>query len=254
MRRCGKAGASPAGGRAGGEGTRWRRPLSRPGGPGRAYRSHSGLPFSRPSQYPVGPCWTNSLKLLFGPYHAPAVGVGDVVTCLYRKDEVVIYDWTLAPIPWPLCYRIGTRACGRGLLFDEELVRAVRIEAAVAVSHWWGVCPETLVKWRRALAVGRENNPGSQRLIRAAAEKGGVQSHAPLTVEQIEQRRRRRVLKSAKEGHSEVYWGTDWTEEELALLGTMPDAEVAIRLGRTHLGVQLKRSKLNIAGYRRLAG
>jgi hypothetical protein len=34
----------------------------------------------------------------------------------------------------------------------------------------------------------------------------------------------------------------------------MPDAEVAIRLGRTYEGVQLKREKLGIACYRRLAG
>jgi hypothetical protein len=40
-----------------------------------------------------------------------------------------------------------------------------------------------------------------------------------------------------------------WTEEEVALLGTAPDAEVAAQLGRTAEGVVIKRRKLGITPF-----
>jgi hypothetical protein len=114
------------------------------------------------------------VKLLYGTYTAPPLKVGDRVMCLYRDAEVVIYDWSVAPIPWPLCYHFGTRAFGKGLLVDEELARAIRLEAAVAVGHWWGVSSATVIKWRRMLGAGRKNNPGTQRLIHAAVVKASA--------------------------------------------------------------------------------
>jgi hypothetical protein len=68
------------------------------------------------------------VRLLYGPYTPPALKVGDKVMCLYRDAEVVIYHWSIARIPWPLCYHAETRAFGKGLLVDEELARAVRLE------------------------------------------------------------------------------------------------------------------------------
>ena len=40
-----------------------------------------------------------------------------------------------------------------------------------------------------------------------------------------------------------------WTEEELALLGTIPDEEVAAQIGRTKMAVYLKRWELGRAKY-----
>jgi hypothetical protein len=40
------------------------------------------------------------------------------------------------------------------------------------------------------------------------------------------------------------YYGVWWTDEEIALLGTMPDAEVARRTGRTSNAVRQKRETL----------
>jgi hypothetical protein len=114
------------------------------------------------------------VKLLYGPYTPPALRVGDRAMCLYRDAEVVIYDWSIAGISWPLCYHAGTRGAGKGLLVDEELARAIRLESAVAVGHWWRVCGATVLKWRRVLGVGRRNNPGTQRLIRAAVTKASA--------------------------------------------------------------------------------
>jgi hypothetical protein len=114
------------------------------------------------------------VALLFGPYRPPALKVGDRSMCLYRNAPVVIYDWSVARIPWPLCYHAGTRASGKGLLVDEELARVVRLESAVAVGHWWGVSGATVRKWRKVVGAGRKNNPGSQRLIRAAVLKASA--------------------------------------------------------------------------------
>jgi hypothetical protein len=114
------------------------------------------------------------VKLLYGPYRAPALKVGAKALCLYRDAEVVVYDWSLALIPWPLCYHAGTRAFGKGLLVDDELARAVRVESAIAVRHWWGVSAATVRKWRKVVGAGRKNNPGSQRLIRAAVLKASA--------------------------------------------------------------------------------
>jgi hypothetical protein len=44
--------------------------------------------------------------------------------------------------------------------------------------------------------------------------------------------------------------GDRWTAEELALLGTMPDAEVAAQIGRKETAVRSKRSKLGIRSAR----
>jgi hypothetical protein len=51
-------------------------------------------------------------------------------------------------------------------------------------------------------------------------------------------------------------WGDDgWQQDELALLGTLPDAEVAARIGCSTNAVRVKRTKLRIptarAGRRR---
>ena len=50
--------------------------------------------------------------LLFGPYRAPALHVGDRTHWLYRNAEVVVTSWTDAPIPWPRCRALETH--GRG--------------------------------------------------------------------------------------------------------------------------------------------
>src|SRR5262245_46901471 len=115
---------------------------------------------------------TEKTALLFGPYLAPAVKVRDRALCFFRDAEVMIYGWSAGPIPWPLCYRAGTRAFGKGILVEEELARAIRHESAMAVAHWWGVSLLTAHHWRAALGVYRTDTEGSRRLIQRAAEGG----------------------------------------------------------------------------------
>jgi hypothetical protein len=72
-----------------------------------------------------------------GPYNPPALRRGDKASCLYRDGDVVITSWSDGRISWPRCRRLGTRG-GSGLLVDEELARAVRLESSLAIQYWWG--------------------------------------------------------------------------------------------------------------------
>ncbi len=83
-------------------------------------------------------------RLLHGPYHAPALSRGDKATCLLRDGDVVITGWTSARIPWRRCRPLESKG-GNGVLLDEQLARAVRTEAAAAVSYWWGSPPGMVI-------------------------------------------------------------------------------------------------------------
>jgi hypothetical protein len=112
------------------------------------------------------------LRLLHGPYQAPALRVGDRTTCLFKGAEVFVANWSGAPIPWPRCLRGG----GGGqpsLLVNHELARAIRTEAAAAVGYWWGVGSSLVCRWRKALDVRLMDNPGSRRLMLASLTTAG---------------------------------------------------------------------------------
>jgi len=188
------------------------------------------------------------VKLLFGPYTAPRLRRGDRATCLFRDGEVVITIWTHAPIPWPRCRALDSPGGGSGLLVDEELARAVSHEAAAAVMFWWRASATAVKNWRRALGVTRMENEGTARLILLAAESGAaVLRGQELTPEQVE--RRRRTAREKNLGRHLVggYHGPRWTAEQLALLGTMPDEEVAAQTGRSIAAVRLMRTRRKIA-------
>src|SRR5438105_3906799 len=106
---------------------------------------------------------TDRHRLLHCPYHPPALRRGDLATCLLRDGEVVITGWSAARIAWPRCGALGTHGGGSGLLVDEELARAVRLEPAIAIRYWWGVSEWAVWHWRQVLGVPRFNE-GSARL------------------------------------------------------------------------------------------
>ncbi len=189
-----------------------------------------------------------NVRLLFGPYKAPNLRRGDRAVCLLRGCTVVVTGWTGARIPWPRCQAVTSHgAGGQGLLIEAELARAVRHEAECAVGYWWGACPTAVRRWRKALGVTRTSNPGSARLIRAAAEQGGQAARAREWTEEERERCRRLNAELGLARNLVLgYHGPRWTPQDIALLGVLPDEEVARRTGRTVGAVQQKRHELGI--------
>lgn len=92
-------------------------------------------------------------QLLGGPYQAPRCRVGRPLSCAVRGD-VRVAGITDAPIQWPYA-RVGQGGGTPVPIVTADLVRAVQTEAAQAVAHHWGVSRWTVMRWRRALGVGR---------------------------------------------------------------------------------------------------
>jgi hypothetical protein len=97
-------------------------------------------------------------QLLYGPYRTPRFRLGSVRFCEVR-GEVTIVGITDARIQWP----VGKRNRAKSLVIFGALARAVRRESATAVCYWWGVTPQTVTKWRKALGVGPVTD-GTRRL------------------------------------------------------------------------------------------
>jgi hypothetical protein len=114
--------------------------------------------------------------------------------------------------------------------------------------YWWGITCSTVTLWRKALgAEGRTGTEGSRRLVQAAQERAVDQLRGkPLSPEQIEQRRRSARELGLAQHLEAAPRQRAWPGEYLALLGTMPDEEVAERTGHSANGVRVKRCKLGI--------
>src|SRR5262245_6841055 len=186
-------------------------------------------------------------RLLHGPTAAPPLKRGDKAHCHFRDAEVVVTGWSDGPIPWLRCRVPGSRGGGSGLLVDEELARVVRHESAVAIMHWWRCSMTAVCHWRKALGVGRTDNEGSRRLIRAAAWAGGaVVRYRGISDRECDVPRERALALNLARHLRTGYHGPWWTAEQLALLGTLPDAEVARQVGRSENAVRQRRCLLGI--------
>jgi hypothetical protein len=187
-------------------------------------------------------------RLLFGPYETPSLKKGARATCLYRDCLVVVTSWSAARTSWPLCRPVGAKHGRPTLLVEDELARAIQNESAAALRHHWGVGTKQVAAWRKCFGIGRAGTPGSKRLIDAASEAGAaVLRGAELPPEQCERRRRTALEKGFAERLEPGYQGPWWTAEELALLGTTPDEEVAQRVGRSVEAVRLMRTRRGVA-------
>jgi hypothetical protein len=188
------------------------------------------------------------VRLLSGPYKTPRLKKGDRATCLVRDCDVVVVGYSKGRIAWPRCRALHLRG-GSGILVEEELARAVRHESAAAVRYWWGVCGTTIVWWRKALGATRTSCEGSRRLIQANAELGGEAfKERGFTEEEIQGFRELERKHNSRRNFLAVPAGglPVWTEEEIALLGTAPDPEIARKIGRGLKGVRSKRLNLGI--------
>jgi hypothetical protein len=89
------------------------------------------------------------------------------------------------------------------------------------------------------------DNEGTKRLVTAAIEKANeALEDYEYTQEERENRRRRNIERGCFKGG---YNGPRrWKPEQLALIGTAPDDEVAARIGKTPKAVQVMRKRLGI--------
>jgi hypothetical protein len=142
---------------------------------------------------------------------------------------------------------LGTHSGGSGLLVEDELARAVRHEAVAAICHPWGVTNGVVWRWRKALGIGRTDPEGTRRLMGAAAAVGAeAMRHYEYTAQERDQRRRRAVELNLARHLKTGYHGLRWTAQEVSLLGSLPDAEIAQRVGRTVAAVRQKREELRL--------
>jgi hypothetical protein len=221
------------------------------------------------------------VKLLFGPYQMPRCKVGGWLTC-HMRGRVKVEGLTDAPIMWP--YTRQRSGVGRPILIlCGDLVRAVERESEMALLHWWGVSTTTVTKWRKALNVVRVNEGTRELFSRWGHETLSREDIARKRLEAVKSPERaaksgaarrgkalsevtRAAISKAKEGqkHSaesrhkmsesqkrrvRAPRGSSFEPEVTALLGTMPDREVAGRTGLTEAAVVSRRRVLKIAAF-----
>ena len=102
-------------------------------------------------------------KLLSGPYDTPRCLLGDKLFCEIH-GWVPVRRFSEDRIPWP------QTLAGRNesLILCGDLLLAVRRESNEAICHWWGVTPETVACWRKALNIAAATD-GMSRLFRPNA-------------------------------------------------------------------------------------
>lgn len=154
---------------------------------------------------------------------------------------MVITSWSNGHISWPRCRGLHRRG-GSGLLVDDELLRAIRTEAPVALMHWFGVGNAAVTAWRKVFGISQRGTAGSQRLYDVISERGAARlRRRRLPAAQI----RRRCETALRLGlqPSGRWNGRGWTSEQLALLGRMPDAALAAIIGRSVSAVRLMHTR-----------
>ena len=174
------------------------------------------------------------------------------------RGTVKIGGYSDAPIPWPRIWR------RRSLVICGDLLRALRTESVYAVTHHWGLSRAIVSYYRQQLSIPRLN-PGSYRLFReivieaarrlearaklSAAREGKPSTESARDRERLRRIQRRPKPKELRRRMSErlrrrfdlVGPYPRWTPEELAMIGTMPDREVARRVGRSLSAVRGKK-------------
>jgi hypothetical protein len=199
------------------------------------------------------------------------------------RGPVKIVELTDGRILWPKC-RSGKRA--RAIILYGDLARAVRRESAAAVAYWFGAGMFTVWKWRKALGVDRVNEGTSalfsrnapdtvqsdkaidnlvdalkspERAAKIAASKRGkarpAHVHEALKAANVgrmpsdEARANMSAAQKRRGVRPPAAKGMAWMADEDALLGAMPDTDVAERIGRTLSAVQSRRYLLSVGAF-----
>jgi hypothetical protein len=102
------------------------------------------------------------------------------------------------------------------------------------------------VLWRRTFGVTQWGTEGSRRLHQELSAAGAEKLRGR---QQTDDEKRRRLAARKRNGVRRPRprpGGRIWPAEHLALLGTLPDAEIAARIGRTETAVRVRRARLKL--------
>jgi hypothetical protein len=175
--------------------------------------------------------------------------------------------------------KAGKRA--RAFILCGDLVKAIRRESNIAVCYWWGITPQTVTAWRKALDVPMMNEgtsrlqlkytperltpdalPKARKALRfpdvrekmAAVKRGIPRPRHVIEAmrkanlgRRLSAERRRKIGTTIKARGVRPPWlAPAWKKAEDRLLGKLPDAEVARRTGRSIVAVRGRRQALRI--------
>jgi hypothetical protein len=188
---------------------------------------------------------------MLGTYRTPRVRIGRVLSCEARDFDVIVSGHTDARIPWPLGYS-RERGGSSALIVYGDLARAVRTESNQAVCFWFGITPQTVSKWRKALGVGL-TNAGTHRLRSDYQQAPWARRARAKAVAKARDPDRRAKIAAAKRGRARptppgwVPNGTAWTEAADELVRTLPPAEAAERTGHPLGSIYTRRYELGVS-------
>jgi hypothetical protein len=122
--------------------------------------------------------------------------------------------------------------------------------------HHFGVANSTVWRWRVAFGVGQWGTAGSQRLLAANTAKANDALRGKVLPKKAVRERRRRATELDLVSHLRAYAERKraerpWGDEDVALLGTMPDVRLALKLGRTRAEVRNERVRREIPRFRK---
>ena len=197
------------------------------------------------------------VRLVDGPYTPPFVPIGARLKCELR-GELEVDGYTNALIPWPV-----TKGHRKQLILCGDLLRALKTESVAAVAFHFGISHALVSELRQRFGVERYT-AGSMRLFwrnieraRTAdardkisrAHEGRKDRMKPEDRERLREIQKRPKAASWKERMFErqqrsMAMRRPWTEEEMRLIGTRPDREVARLINRSFSAVKGKKFEL----------
>ena len=198
------------------------------------------------------------VRFVGGPYTPQLVDVGGRLRCKLR-GMLTVAGYTNALIPWPVA--VGNSS--KQVILCGDLLKALKTESCVAVAFHFGLSPQTVSLYRSRLGIERFT-PGSRRLLwrnvelartdEARAKMSRQREGRRDLMTQVDRERLRAIQKrpKSKEWKDKMteHWQKrfsligrpeKWTKEELEMIGTRPDREVAKLLNRSLMAVKAKK-------------
>lgn len=204
------------------------------------------------------------VRFVDGPYLPPIVGIGGWLKCELR-GELQVGGYSNALIPWPIA--VGK---AKQLIICGDFIRALKTESREAVVFHFGFSRALISELRRKLGIERYT-AGSYRLFRrnidlartdearakiSRALEGQEDHMTPEAREQLREIQKRpktqawreRMARFWKKRVATIGMPAKWTPEELELIGTIPDRDLARMLNRTLSSVKGKKFQLRKEG------